>query len=39
MIEIPEFKFSIRNNITEKDLNGRMDYVIYDISYSLADKK
>ena len=39
MIQIPKLKFSIGNTITEKEINERMYYVIYDISYSLADKK
>ena len=37
MIEIPAFKFNIGSKITEKDpSNGKMEYVIYDISYSIA---
>ena len=36
MIKIPEFKFKIGSTIMEKDPNDKMEYVIYDISYSLA---
>lgn len=38
MIEIPTFKFNIGDTITEKNPDGRMDYIIYDISYSTKDK-
>lgn len=38
MIQIPSFDFEIGDHITEKNPDGAMDYVIYDISYSLADK-
>ena len=34
-IEIPEFKFKIGDKITELNPNDKMDYMIYDISYSL----
>lgn len=36
MIQIPKFKFSIGNHITEKNPNGRIEYLIYDITYSIA---
>jgi hypothetical protein len=36
MIQIPKCKFAIGSIIMEKDPNDRMEYLIYDISYSLA---
>ena len=35
-IKVPETKFKIGDKITEIDPDGRMDYVVYDISYSVA---
>lgn len=39
MIQIPNCKFLIGTIIKEKDPNNEMEYVIYDISYSLATGK
>ena len=37
-VNIPIFNFNIGDHITEKNPDGAMDYIIYDISYSLADR-
>lgn len=36
MIQIPNCKFSIGSVITEKNSSIKIEYVIYDISYSVA---
>lgn len=38
MIQIPQFDFEIGDHIIERNPNCTINYVIYDISYSLADK-
>lgn len=36
MIQIPNFRFPIGSIITEKEPEGRTEYIIYDVSYSIA---
>ena len=36
MIQIPNCKFSIGTTITEKTSDDKMQYLIYDITYSIA---
>lgn len=39
-IQIPLFKFNVGDHITEKNSdNNNMDYIVYDISYSIVDKR
>lgn len=36
MIQIPKFKFAIGNYVKEKNQSNSIEYLIYDITYSIA---